>query len=127
MQPFYIPLERAGTLKNALFESPKIQVPQIDNEKGIFLNPDVLYELGRLCHSYLSALEVICIAWRNGTADKAILEQQLTFIVKPERNFYCVRNFREAMGGTNTYPNIQAFVDQLLQKKTATPLSRDPL
>jgi hypothetical protein len=99
LTPFYVPADRERKLRNALYEIPSVFIPPVDKINGILLSEDLLFQLGRLCHNYLSSLEVILIAWRNHTADPDILEQQLSFVVKPTLNFYCLKNFREAMGG----------------------------
>lgn len=127
LQPFYVSSERAVKIKHALFELPHVKLPEVETDKGILLNEDLLFHLGRLCHNYLSSLEVILIAWSNSTADEDIFEQQLCFIVKPALNFYCLKNFRDAMGGTNAYPNIQAFVEKISAKLSVKAHSKEPL
>lgn len=127
MEPFLVPQENIKHLRNALAGIEGVSIPTVEEGKDIVLSETCLYHLGRLCHKYLSTLEVTLIAWRNNMADKEIIEQQLSFVVKPQIDYYCLRKFRDAMGGVDAYPNIQAFVDHVSLRKKGVPLEKDAL
>lgn len=127
MEPFHVPQEKLKHLRNALAGIEGLSVPVAEEGKEVLLSESCLYHLGRLCHKYLSTLEVTLIAWRNNMADKEIIEQQLSFVVKPQIDYYCLQKFRDAMGGVDAYPNIQAFVDHVRARKHHVPLAKAAL
>lgn len=61
--------------------------------------------------SYLNRAETILSAWRHNIADKSMIEEQFSYLVKPEEGHYLLRNFRKAAG--SAYPSLEAFVEHL--------------
>lgn len=125
-EPFSIPgshvklLEHIfqGTLEEQEFH--KLKNPNGD----ITLNEKHLSHLWFLVISHLNALEVCLLTWVNGIADKKTIESQLRYLVNPEKNEYILANFRQAMGGANSYPAIEAFVAHL--RSQIIPVAHTP-
>ncbi|WMJ75398.1 hypothetical protein RCC89_19865 [Cytophagaceae bacterium ABcell3] len=62
--------------------------------------------------TYLNTLESILTAYRHNVADREILKEQFTYLVKPEENHYVLAEFRKASGDKN-YPAILDFAEEL--------------
>lgn len=53
------------------------------------------------------------MAWKLVVADREILEQEFSYLVKPEKGHEALAVFRQDMGGRSAYPAIQDFVATL--------------
>ncbi len=126
--PFSVPADQYRRFCNAFIENGEL-LKTISPENGqIVLNEACLFHLGAMCHKFVDGLEIVLIAWRNGTADKEIIEQQLAFLVKPDEDYFFLKNFRQAMGGANAYPNVAAFVEFLEEElQKSIPSGKAPL
>jgi len=129
-EPFSIPSSNVklleyifqGTLEEQEFHKMK------DPNGDIMLNQKHLSHLYFLVISHLNTLEVCLLTWVMGIADKKTMESQLRYLVNPEKNEYILANFRQAMGGANSYPAIEAFVNHLRSQITpAAPVLRENL
>jgi hypothetical protein len=116
-----IPAQHFHTVRTAMKGIPGAEVQDLEEGKDIVLGPERVFQLGLMCHKFLTSLEVMLIAWRNHTADRDTIEQQLMFLVKPELGYYLLKTFRDSMGGVAAYPNTHAFVQRILELKTAVP------
>jgi hypothetical protein len=68
--------------------------------------------------TYLNALEVILSAWNHGIADKRMLEEQFRYLVSTQTGSYFLKNFRIAAGGAHSFPNVEKFVNHLIDVST---------
>lgn len=121
-----IPPQHFHTVRTAMKGATGAEVQDSEEGENIVLGPERVFQLGLMCHKFLTSLEVMLIAWRNHTADRETIEQQLMFLVKPELGYYLLKTFRESMGGVGAYPNTHAFVQRILELKTAIPPEKDP-
>lgn len=96
------------------------QQPKIEGDK-IFLDERHLFKLGYQCMTFLNSLEIAVQGWLHSVGDEDILEQELSYLVKPEKNYHVLKNFRAALGGPAAYPAIQAFVDHIEKQKSRPP------
>jgi hypothetical protein len=121
-----IPAQHFYTLRTAMKGVAGAEVQDSEEGKEILLGPERVFQLGLMCHKFLTSLEVMLIAWRNHTADRDTIEQQLMFLVKPELGYHLLKTFRDSMGGVAAYPNTHAFVQRILEIKTAVPPEKSP-
>ena len=108
--------EKFGPLLDGVFPElpPK-------NDGRYFLDPGASAELRWLIVSYLNNLEAVMIAWLHNVADRDIIASQFKFLVSPKSGQYILKNFREAAGGLETYPGIDAFVQHLTKSPDGKP------
>lgn len=121
-QPVKVSSKQARNLKIATANAPDLEAAAT---QGDFLCLDVatVLHVGSECKRYIDLLEVILIGWRYGTADREILEEQLSALIKPDDNLLLASNFRNALGHQN-YPNIEQFVQHISAHKTGAPLKK---
>jgi len=75
--------------------------------------------------TYLNTLETILMSWKLAVADKEILEQEFSYLVKPEDGHEALATFRQVVGGTNAYPAIHSFVEKIkLNREKTLPSNR---
>lgn len=87
----------------------------------IYLNIAEVAEIHYLLISHLNSLEIALLSWRDGIADKEIIEEQLSYVVKNdnedvEGEFFLV-HFRNVIG-EKAYPAIHAFIEHLKKNKS---------
>ena len=119
-KPFSINISHSKTLEAALNGYKDCDKPKIEND-SIYLDETHLFNLGYQCMSFLNSLEIAIQGWLHHIGDEDILEQELSYLVKPEKNYHVLKNFRLALGGTSAYPAIHVFVEHVEAKKTAKP------
>lgn len=66
--------------------------------------------------SYLNLLEAVLVAWRHNTADREILEEEFSPLVKDVYEKPLLGLFREATGGLSGWPAVEEFVNYVLPK-----------
>ena len=82
-------------------------------------------KLRYLIISYLNLLESVLVAWKNGIADKDIIEEQFAFLLKPKENKNCLEDFRIACGSEVAYPAIETFCWTLEEKRRNKLIKKD--
>lgn len=98
---------------NSSFNNPGFS---FEKDDSLLIREKDASEIRWLIVSYLNLLESILLAWHNGIADKAMIENQFQYLVVPEKGHLILEKFRQAAGGTKAYPAIYAFVDELNTK-----------
>lgn len=97
-------------------------------ENSITLNEKHLSQIYYLAAAHLNSLEVCLQHWVLGTADRDVIESEMSYLINPEKNEYVLENFRTALGGARAYPAIDSFVKHIKGKLAAqTPSARDTL
>ena len=125
-EPFTINESHEKTLEAAMSNYKHVQPPRIDNG-SIHLDETHLFQLGFQCCGFLNALEIAIQGWLHHVGDEEIIEQELSYLVKPEKNYHILKEFRAALGGVSAYPAIHAFVEHIESKKTTTPARKSKL
>ena len=65
--------------------------------------------------TYLNSLEIVLSGWRLGISDKAIIEEEFSYLYDKEKKKGVLHNFRH-IAGVHSYPSISAFCDCLSKK-----------
>ena len=84
-----------------------------------------LSELRWYIISYLNMIESVLIAWQMGIVDRKTIEHQFSYLYDPKKQKNVLEAFRNAAGGVERYPAIDAFCKQLQDIKNPSAKSKD--
>ncbi|ART83263.1 hypothetical protein CBP31_12055 [Oceanisphaera profunda] len=108
-QPFKISSEHYGLFVGSLSSmSARLRDEGIPKDK-LQVTEREFSEIRWAVISYLNLLETVLTAVRHNIADKEMLYEQFTYLVSPSEGHYILEDFRNAAGGSKTYPSIEAF------------------
>jgi len=110
--PFDLPVDKRSLLENVLHGHTNGN-PLSEDDKSVTLNEDHLSHIYFLCMTHLNSLEIALQSWMKGVADKGIIEEEMCYLIKPEKEHYILENFRKVIGGKDIYPAIHAFVEHI--------------
>ncbi len=104
--------EKKEKLQTALQDVLKDRVLKEENGMLVLEEIDVAH-LKYLLITYLNTLETILMSWKLAVADREILEQEFSYLVKPQEGHEALATFRQAVGGINAFPAIHDFVEKI--------------
>lgn len=97
-----------------------------EENDSIVLDEKHVAHIKYLLITYLNTLETTLMAWKLSVADREIIEQEFSYLVKPEDGHEALAVFRQAVGGKNAYPAIHDFVDEIKKRiENSGPQNRD--
>jgi hypothetical protein len=67
--------------------------------------------------SYLNLFETVFLAWRHHIVDKKMIAEQFSYLLNVEEGREFLKEFRRATGGYNSYPSVEAFIEELKKEK----------
>lgn len=91
--------------------------PPKSEENTLTLDDNHAAHIYYLCISHLNSLEIALQSWLVRVADDKILENELQYLIRPEKNHYVLEKLREVLGGKDCYPAIHEFVEHIKTKK----------
>lgn len=117
---FKVPKDKEDLIKNVLHGYLEEDPLRIEGE-SIILDDNHSSHIYFLCISHLNSLEIALQSWLVNVADEDILEEELHYLVKPEKGHYVLEQLRKVLGGKNAYPAIDVFVEHIKDKKNGGP------
>ena len=91
---------------------------------SIALDSNETQKIRQEVSSYLNMLESVLSGWHLGVVDRPTIEREFSYLGATEKGQFLLQNYRDAAGGTNSFPAIQLFSDHL---KTPKDQQREPL
>ena len=82
-----------------------------------YISQRQLIELRWYIISYLNTLETVLVAWQQGTVDKKMIEREFSYMYSPENGVDVLSKFRNAAGGSKSYPVIDYFIFTLKENE----------
>lgn len=113
---FKISSEKEELVKNVLHGYIEEDPPKIDGDH-LILDDNHASHIYFLCISHLNSLEIALQSWLVNVADEKILEDELQYLIKPEKRYFVLEKLREVLGGKECYPAIHEFVEHIKDKK----------
>jgi hypothetical protein len=103
-------------------------------EEQVFKNTSGQIELTQTCVSlvraqavnYLNMLEIVLTAWKDNIGDQEVLKNEFRPLYNPQRGDYMLEKFRQAVGGSSSFPSIIKFV-QSIKNERETSTSKEKL
>ena len=77
---------------------------------SVTINASEFSLLRSLTTRYLNSMETVCSAWRHHLVNRALIEEEFTYIVHVNRGYRMLQTFREQSGGTEAFPAIYEFI-----------------
>ncbi len=113
-------LEKEDLVKNVLHGYLEEDPPKIEDGL-LILDDNHSAHIYYLCISHLNSLEIALQSWLVNVADEKILEDELNYLIKPEKDHFVLESLRAVMGGKDCYPAIHEFVEHIKDKKNGGP------
>lgn len=76
---------------------------------------------------YLNMLESVMTAWNLNIVDRKEIEDQFQYLYNPEKGWNALKAFRVAAGGSNAYPNIERFIQEMEERRKKISIPREIL
>ena len=115
-----ISAESEDLIKNVLHGYLDVDPPIVEGDE-LLLDANHSSHIYYLCISHLNSLEIALQSWLVCIADEKILEDELSYLIKPEKDHYVLETLRAVMGGKASYPAIHEFVEHIKDTKNGGP------
>lgn len=96
----------------------KCQCTGTNNQYHIHNIPET--ELRGYVTSYLNSLEIVALSWQQGIVDRAMLEQQFSYLYDNTRSKSALETYRSIAGNGNSYPVLNSFYNKIKQNASTT-------
>jgi len=126
-KPIRIPIEQRKMLETALQGTDSLHELEEDG-KELLLNEKHTSQLFYTVITHLNSIEVTLQNWLTGVADHEIIENEMQYLINPEKGRFILENFRRVAGDRKVYPAIAEFVSRIQDKNNQhTMRPRQPI